>query len=344
MDRKNIAILGSGAWGTSLGYLLYTLKHNVKIWTPFEFERDEVLRTGRNHKLSELKIPPELYPLLDLEEVIKDAEIIVWVVPSQKVRSVAELVSSIVKKTKNKFIAVSCAKGIENNSFKRMSEILFEVLPKENLSGIACLSGPSHAEEVAKGFATSVVSASENIDIANYIRDLFSSKMFRIYSNTDIIGVELGGSIKNVIAIAVGIVDGLGMGDNTKGALVARGLAEIIRLGIKLGAKFSTLAGLSGLGDLITTAFSNFSRNRYVGFQLGLGRKLDDILSSMDQVAEGVWTAKSVFELSNKLNVKMPITEQVNKILFENKSPSDALNELMQRQLKEEFGDFDINI
>jgi len=227
-------------------------------------------------------------------------------------------------------------KGLEEGSLKRMSEILQEELSEVYKNKVCTLSGPSHAEEVAKGIPTVVVVAGENLDVLQYVQNIFSNERFRVYTSNDIVGVEIGAAVKNVIAIAAGVIDGLGFGDNTKGALLTRALVEIKRLGIVLGANEETFSGLSGLGDLITTAISAHSRNRYVGYNLGKGMKIDDITKNMVMIAEGVNTTKNLWELKEKRGISMPITEEMYQMLFNEKEPIEALRSLMDRELKDE--------
>jgi glycerol-3-phosphate dehydrogenase (NAD(P)+) len=258
---------------------------------------------------------------------------IVFVVPSHTVRSVAR---DLRKCIKGDPLLVSCIKGIEEDTLKRMSEVIEENLPERFSCKVTALSGPSIANEVIKKIPTTVVAANRNASVSEEVQEILSTSFFRVYTNTDIIGVELGGAVKNVIVIAAGICDGMGLGANTKAALLTRGLAEIKRLGLKMEAKEETFSGLSGVGDLITTAFSKHSRNRYVGEELGKGRGFDDILEGMIMVAEGVKTTNSVMKLAEKLNVDMPITSEIYNVLFKEKNPEKGVYDLMTRELKKE--------
>ncbi|MFQ6618444.1 MAG: NAD(P)H-dependent glycerol-3-phosphate dehydrogenase, partial [Fidelibacterota bacterium] len=274
-------------------------------------------------------IPEEIEITSKLSNAVKNREVIVIAVPSHVVREVCTKLNAL--KIGNRFLIVNVAKGIENNSLKRMSEIILETIDGIKSESVATLSGPSHAEEVSKGIPTAAVSSSASLETSKKVQQIFFSSTFRIYTNTDIIGVELGGSLKNTIAIAAGICDGAGFGDNTKAALLTRGLYEITKLGIKMGAKKETFAGLSGMGDLIVTCLSKHSRNRYVGEQIGKGKKLEEVLSSMKMVAEGVKTTISIYQLSKIHNVEMPISLEVYRVLFENKNPIYAVSDLMER-------------
>jgi len=331
-----VAVLGAGSFGTTLALVLDQNKHNVTCWS-FEDETvNEISSSGINKKfLPGVEIPNSITVTTSLQETLNSAEVVVVAVPSQVVREVLRNISKILPK---KAIWVSVAKGIENNTLSRISQVIhLEAGIAE--SKIAVLSGPSHAEEVSRKVPTAIVAASQSLETSEMVQKLFMTPYFRVYASTDIIGVELGGALKNIIALAAGICDGAGFGDNTKAALITRGLVEINRMGVKLGAKPDTFAGLSGMGDLVVTCMSKHSRNRYVGEQIGMGRKLDDILGEMAMVAEGVKTTQSAFDLSNREKVEMPITEQVYKTLFENKPPVEAMRELMTRESKiEDWG------
>jgi len=301
-------------------------EHDRKIYQRFAEDRRQ------DDKLPGFRLPDKVLISNSLEEALDSPALIVLAVPAQFLRG------ALVKagdKIPDGSKLVNLAKGIEIKTLKRMSEVVNDVLGQKGIS-IATLSGPSHAEEVVRRMPTTVVIASNNNRFNEQLQELFSNSYFRAYQTTDIIGVELGGSLKNIIAIAAGIVSGLGLGDNTLGALVTRGLAEITRLGMVLGAKAETFAGLSGVGDLITTCVSKHSRNRYVGERIGQGETLDNILSGMTMIAEGVETTRAGYELSRLREVDMPITREVYNVLFENKSPGEAVWELMGRELKPE--------
>ncbi len=327
-----ISVIGSGSWGTTLAILLYDNGHNVKLWFRRKDLLEEVKKTRENHLyLPGVKIPDEILLTSDLNEALSDAEIIVLAVPTQYLRSVIS--NGDFKNCKDK-IFVNVSKGIENKTLMRVSEIVKDVLGVDE--NYCVLSGPSHAEEVSKRLPTAVVVASKNNDVACLVQNVFMNNYFRVYTSDDVIGVELGGALKNIIAIATGITDGIGFGDNTRASLMTRGIAEIVRLGVAMGAKLETFAGLSGIGDLIVTCTSRYSRNRYVGEQIGKGKKLDEVLKSMVMVAEGVWTTISAVELSKKFDIEMPITNAVYDILFNGKDPLKATSELMGRTAKPE--------
>jgi len=331
---SKIAVLGAGSWGIAISVLVTDNSHNVTLW---EVDSDQARRLEKERedkqRLPGIKIPSAVKITSNLEEAVSGKELLALALPSHVVRKVAQNLAKIVLEIP---IVLNLAKGIETQSLCRMSEVLKQELPEKLHKNICTLSGPSHAEEVSRKIATSVVVAGFKEETAQKTQEIFMNSYFRVYTNSDLVGVELGGSLKNIIAIASGICDGLGLGDNTKGALLTRGLAEMMRLAEKLGAKSSTLAGLSGMGDLIATCTSKHSRNRYVGEEIAKGRKLNEILQSMAMVAEGVKTTKSAYQLSRKYNVEMPITEQVYKILFEEKDPRQAVKDLMTREPKPE--------
>lgn len=330
-----IAVLGAGGWGIAISTVLTYNGHRVTLW---EFDRQEMerLRREREHKgkLPGVSIPKEVQITDRLERAVSHADMLTLAVPSHTVREVAR---RIRETGLDNPIVVNLAKGIENDTLLRMSEVLREELPPGTHQSITTLSGPSHAEEVARKIPTTVVVAGFKENTAKKVQSAFMTPFFRVYTNSDVLGVELGGSLKNIIAIASGICDGMGLGDNSKGALISRGLAEIIRLGEKLGAKRETFAGLSGLGDLVTTCVSKFSRNRYVGERIGKGISLKDIQAEMSMVAEGIKTTRSAYQLALRHKVEMPITQQVHQVLFEGKKPEAAISELMTRDPKSEI-------
>ncbi|RKX21455.1 MAG: NAD(P)H-dependent glycerol-3-phosphate dehydrogenase [Candidatus Zixiibacteriota bacterium] len=330
--RTKACILGAGSWGMAIAYLLSKNGHEVTLW---EFNPDEYnkLLSHRTipEKLNDFKLQDDIEVTNNLEYAISDAEIIILAVPSQSLRHVLKQIKSYPPQAG----FVNVAKGVEVKTLKRMSEVISEEFTPVP-ARIATLSGPSHAEEVIRNLPTTVVVAGSHNEFINLTQEAFSNQYFRVYNSEDLIGVELGGALKNIIAIGSGIADGLGMGDNTRGALMTRGLAEITRLGISMGADSATFAGLSGIGDLITTCSSKHSRNRFVGERLGQGLKLKEILESMAMVAEGVQTTKSGYELAQINNIEMPITTEVYNILFKEKSPQVAIEELMLRKLKSE--------
>ncbi len=330
-----VSILGAGSWGTTLAVLLFHNGQNVTLW---EYKKSyaKTLSKSRENKiyLPGIKIPKEIQITTSLNEACENKHLIVIATPSQYIRDLLKKVKTI-DFTNTTFVSV--AKGIEKGSLLTVSGIIKEELLKINPENIGVLSGPSHAEEVSKKIPTAVVAASESSLIAKQIQVTFNNAYFRVYSSTDLTGVELGGALKNVIAIGAGIIDGAGFGDNTKAAIMTRGIAEISRLGIELGAQPETFAGLSGMGDLIVTCMSKHSRNRYVGEQLGKGKKLKEIIKSMEMVAEGVETSRSVHMLAQKVNVETPIASAVYSILFEDKDPTKVTYDLMTRDLKPEI-------
>ncbi len=331
---KKIAILGAGSWGMAIARLLDINGAEVKLW---EYNQKDynIIKTKRNHpdKLPQINLSESIDLTNNLNYAVADAELVVLAIPSQFVR---KAISNLNIDNCNNKIYINLAKGIETDSLRRMSEVISETL-KVNINQVTTMSGPSHAEEVAADMPTAVVIAGYDNSLLEKIQTTFSNQTFRVYQSEDLIGVELGGSLKNIIAIAAGITTGLEMGDNTLGALITRGLAEISRLGLAMGAQASTFAGLSGIGDLITTCASQHSRNRYVGVHIGKGEKLSDILNNMSMVAEGVETTRSGYTLSEKYQVEMPITTEVHKVLFEGKDPAEALGDLMGRKLKSEI-------
>lgn len=327
-------MLGAGSWGTTLAILLAEKGHRVKLWA-HRPEFAEQLRRDRENTsyLKGSPFPPLLEVEFDLSRSVSDASMIVTAVPSQALRETARLFSSLPLEGR---IVVNVAKGIEVGSGKRMSEVLADELPSLLPSQVAALYGPSHAEEVARSQPTTVVASSSSAATAESVQEVFHTGMFRVYVNTDIVGVEVAGSVKNIIAIAAGISDGIGFGDNAKAAIITRGMAEISRLALKLGGDPMTISGLSGIGDLVVTCLSHHSRNRFVGEEIGRGRTLDDIVTHMNMVAEGVLTSRAVYELSSSLGVDMPITRAVYEMLFEGKAAEEAILDLMTREPKPE--------
>jgi glycerol-3-phosphate dehydrogenase (NAD(P)+) len=331
-NQINIAVLGDGGWGTTLAILLSKKGYRVSLWSAFA-DYAAVLDSKRiNTKfLKGIRIPNQITITADLENAVRNTDCIVLAVPSQYLRCVLKN----LRKTDypRATVHLSATKGIEIGTLKRMSEVIHEELGPVKL---AVLSGPTIAHEVATGIPSTAVIASHSQSIRRYLQNIFTTDRFRIYTSDDVVGVELGGSLKNVIAIACGIADGLGFGSNTKAAILARGLAEIARLGIRLGAKVKTFSGISGLGDLVTTCVSEYSRNRYVGEQIGKGQTYKKISSGMQMVAEGVPTAKSAYDLACKNNIDMPITKEIFRVLYKNKSPIRAVKDLMNRRKREE--------
>lgn len=331
MSKLRISILGDGGWGTTLAILLSKKGYPVTLWSAFKDYAQKMAKSRSNTKfLPGFKIPKEIKITADLKQAISGQEVIVLAIPSQYTRSVLKKIKRVYSK---KLIFVSVTKGIEIGSLKRISEIIYAELGPVKL---AVLSGPTIAQEVARGIPTTAVAASQNVKVRKIVQDLFNTDRFRIYTNSDLLGVELGGSLKNVIAIACGVSDGLGFGTNTKAAILTRGLAEISRLGVAMGAKLKTFSGVSGLGDLVTTCISQQSRNRMVGELIGKGKKMREICQHMQMVAEGVPTAKSAYALSLKYKVDMPITREIYRLLYLNKDPIQTVKDLMTRKSKEE--------
>jgi len=327
-----ISVLGTGSWGSAIGDLLNKNGHEVIMWQR-DAEKVKAMEVDRKHPFFvDLTFSDEVKFTTDLYSAIKGSQLLVVAVPSHSVR---ELVSRAVEFIEDNVIIVNITKGLELDTLLTMSSVISEETVGKNVS-IVSLYGPSHAEEVVRKIPTTLVAASTEENASKKVQYIFSSRVLRVYTNTDILGLELGGSIKNVIAIAAGICDGIGFGDNTKAAILTRGIAEMTRLGVALGAQEKTFAGLSGIGDLFVTCSSKHSRNRYVGEEIGKGRKIDEILSEMKMVAEGVKTAKSVFQLCQKHNVDMPISCAVYNVLYNNKDPLESVSELMNRDLRSE--------
>lgn len=329
---KNITVIGDGGWGTTLSIILNKKGYKIKLWSAFKDYSGYLNKKRENTKfLTGVKIPKGILITNSLKDASLNADLIILAVPSQYLRSVLSKLKIYNEPNK---IFLSVVKGIETATLKRMSEVVYDVLGRVKL---AVLSGPTIAYEVARSIPTTAVVASKDSRLAKEIQDILITDRFRVYTNKDVIGVELGGSLKNIIAIACGISDGLRFGTNTKAAILARGLAEMARLGVVLGADSKTFSGISGLGDLVTTCISPFSRNRFVGEQIGRGRRLKDILRDMEMVAEGVPTAKSAYFLSRKYKVDMPIIKEIYLVLYKNKSPIKAVDDLMSRKRKNEF-------
>jgi glycerol-3-phosphate dehydrogenase (NAD(P)+) len=332
----NISVLGAGSWGTTIAVLLAEKDFTVKLWAYKAEEAESMIRHRENiNFLKGVPFPDSLEATHDHQEALKDAEVIVIAIPSQAIR--ASLIEFTPFLTPDQSLIVNLSKGIEVESGLRMSEVINEVLPEVPSKNIITLYGPSHAEEVSQKQPTTVVASCTCEENARKIQDIFMTPMFRVYVNTDPIGVEIGGSVKNIMAIAAGISDGLGYGDNAKAAIITRGLAEITRFGLKSGAKPETFSGLAGVGDLVVTCSSRHSRNRKVGEMIGQGKTLDEILQNMMMVAEGIETTRAVRNLSKKIGVDMPITQSVYDMLFLNKPVKQAVLELMSRDPKPEI-------
>ncbi|MDA0987363.1 MAG: NAD(P)H-dependent glycerol-3-phosphate dehydrogenase [Bacteroidetes bacterium] len=333
--QLKISILGAGSWGTALAIVFQQNLHDVTIWSRSKNEVKKINGTRINLKyLPKVKIPDQIKITSDLDEATRNKDVIFTVIPAQYLRSVLEKIS--FENIKNTIIC-NASKGIEIATLKTMSQVIRDCFPSIKIKKLAVLSGPSHAEEVCKQIPTTIVVASYSRKNSKLLAQSLSTPYFRIYVGDDVRGIELGGSLKNVIALAAGIIDGIGFGDNTKAALMTRGMSEISRLGIKLGALPRTFAGLSGMGDLIVTCMSKHSRNRFVGKEIGKGKKIKQILKNMNMVAEGVATSKSVYNLSKKYKIDMPISNEIYKILYEDKDCKQATYELMTRALKNEY-------
>ena len=324
-----VSVLGAGSWGTALAVMLHGNHHQVTLWSALS---DEVaqLRKDREQKgkLPGVHIPEDIDITDCLEEAVKDREMLVLAVPSVFVRGTARQLSGLVPEGQ---LIVCVAKGVEEDTLMTMTDIIEQELP---MVDAAVLSGPSHAEEAGKGIPTTCVAGAHTRQTAEHIQNLFMSETFRVYTSPDMLGIELGAALKNVVALAAGIADGLGYGDNTKAALITRGMAEISRLGIAMGGKIETFYGLSGIGDLIVTCASVHSRNRRAGVLIGQGCTMQEAMDQVKMVVEGVYSAKAARELAEKYQVEMPIIEQVNRVLFENKAPGEAVRELMLRDKK----------
>lgn len=329
-----VGIIGAGSWGIALAVLLSKNGHEVTVWSIIKEEIDS-LNKDREHKtkLPGVKIPDSVSFTTDLCKSVQDNEVLVLAVPSPFVRSTSKSMAPFVK---DKQIIVNVAKGIEEDSLMTLSEIIEQEIPQAD---VCVMCGPTHAEEVGRGIPTSIVVGSKSKKSAELLQDLFMNEVFRVYTSPDVLGMEIGSSLKNVVALAAGIADGLGYGDNTKAALITRGITEITRLGVKMGGKPETFAGLTGIGDLIVTCASMHSRNRRAGILIGQGKTADEAMAEVKMVVEGVYSAKAAMQLSKKYDVELPIIEQVNLVLFENKSAAEVVKDLMLRDKKVEIGE-----
>ena len=331
---KKIGVIGAGSWGTTLANVLAKKDHDVTLWV---YEEELAARLPETHVndlyLNGVTLAPNLAYTNDLIDAVKGRDVLVLVSPSQVMRQVLKQLKPYLT---DDCLLVSAAKGIENDTLLTMSEVLQEVFGPEIEQRTAVLSGPSFAREVAAEQPTAVAVAAVDLDVAHLVQELFSTNYFRVYTNQDVVGVEIGGAMKNVIALAAGVGDGLGFNHNARAALITRGLVEVARLGEAKGAHGTTFYGLAGMGDLVLTCTGDLSRNRSVGIELGRGRKLDEVLNQMHMVAEGVKTTLSAYQLAAKLGVAMPITEQMYQILYENKNPQQAVDDLMTRTLSSE--------
>ena len=328
-----ISVIGAGSWGTALAWLLHNNGHKVTVWSIVEAEI-KMLSGEREHKqkLPGVKLPDDMEFTTNLKDACSDRDLLVLAVPSPYTRSTSHSMNPFVRKGQ---LIVNVAKGIEEHSLMTLSDIIEEEIPQAE---VAVLSGPSHAEEVGRGLPTTIVVGARKKRTAEYIQGLFMSPVFRVYTSPDILGIEIGAALKNVIALAAGTADGLGYGDNTKAALITRGIAEISRLAVAMGAQAETLSGLSGIGDLVVTCASVHSRNRKAGYLIGQGRTMKEAMDEVQMIVEGVYSAKAGLALSEKYGIDMPIIRAVNQVLFEDMSAADAVKELMLRDRKEEIG------
>lgn len=327
----NVGVMGAGSWGTALALLLHSNGHQVTVWSINE-EEVEMLSKEREHKskLPGVKIPEDMVFTSDMEIAIKEKDFLVLAVPSAFTRGTARNMKPFVKEGQ---IIVDVAKGIEEDTLMTLSQQIEEEIPQAN---VAVLSGPSHAEEVGRGLPTAVVIGAKTEETARYLQEMFMNHVFRVYISPDMLGMELGGALKNVIALAAGIADGMGYGDNTKAALITRGIAEIARLGVKMGGAIESFTGLTGIGDLIVTCASVHSRNRKAGYLMGQGKTMEEAMAEVKMVVEGVYSAKAAAKLGKKYGVALPIVDKVNEVLFEGKDPKEAVDELMLRDSKAE--------
>lgn len=337
MSNK-IAVLGAGSWGSVLANLLVGNNEEVMLWSR---DSEQVVTMNRWHinpqYMKDFKYSPDLKATDDMEEAVRDAEYILMVIPTKGLREVAGNLNKILVKLDQKPLLIHATKGLEQETYKRPSQMLAEEIDEDHWQDIVVLSGPSHAEDVAIQDMTAVTAACANLAAAERVQKLFSNNFFRVYTNDDVIGAEFGGALKNIIAIGAGALQGLGYKDNARAALITRGLAEIRRLGVAFGANPFTFIGLSGVGDLVVTATSKNSRNWRAGYQLGQGRQLEDVISNMGMVIEGIYTAKAAYELAQKRNVKMPITEALYRVLYEGEDIETAITNLMSRKATSEM-------
>lgn len=329
--KKRVAVIGAGSWGTALSLVLHTNGHEVTLWSIVESEI-EMLKEKHEHtdKLPGVKLPEDMCYTTDLQAAVKDKDFLILAVPSVFTRSTAKSMAPFVKAGQ---VIVCVAKGIEEKTLMTISEVVEEEIA---VADVAVMCGPSHAEEVGRGLPTTVVAGAKKKAVAEGVQDIFMNEVFRVYTSPDVLGMELGGSLKNVIALAAGMADGLGYGDNTKAALITRGITEMGRLALEMGAKYETLSGLTGIGDLIVTCESKHSRNRKAGMLMGQGYTMKQATEEVKMVVEGIYSAKAAIALAEKYHVDMPIIEEVNKVLFEDKPAKEAVKELMMRDRRAE--------
>lgn len=336
---KKIGIIGAGSWGIALAFLLSSNGHEVTVWSRSEQSVQKLERYhGNEDKLPGVILGDKASFTCNMEEAVRGKDIIALVVPSAHMRETVRLMAPFIDTDLEKRqIIVSCTKGIEEESLMLMSDVILEEIPNAD---VCVLSGPSHAEEVGRGLATSIVVGGFNLDTARLVQDVFMNEVFRVYISSDMLGIEIGGALKNVIALAAGMADGYGLGDNAKAALITRGIAEISRLGVAMGGKFETFSGLSGIGDLVVTCASMHSRNRRAGILIGQGKSMQEAMDEVKMVVEGVFSAKAAKALSVKYNVDMPIVNGVNEILFEGKTVGEGISDLMLRNKKMESSSY----
>lgn len=337
--KKIVTVCGAGSWGTALAIVLADNGYQVSLWTHRKEQADEINKNHTNEKYLQVQLPKNIIAFNDIGEAVKNTEAIIIVVPTKAIREVMKKLNPYIH---NDLPLIHATKGIEPNSLKRVSEMIAEELTNYDYENITVLSGPSHAEEVAKRQPTSVTVSAINKQRAKIAQNLFFNAAFRVYTSSDIVGIELGGALKNIIALGAGISDGLGFGDNAKAALITRGLAEITRLGTTLGANPLTFLGLPGVGDLIVTCTSVHSRNWRAGHLLGKGESLDEILEKMGMVVEGIRTTEAAYQFAKKQKIEMPITEAIYNIIFHNQSTDQAVEQLMTRDRRSELDDFSI--
>ena len=331
--KCSIAVLGAGTWGTALSRMLANDGHDITVWSAIASEVENLGKCRVHPNLPEVQLPDSIIFTGDMKEACNDKDIIVMAVPSVFVRSTAEKAAAFIK---NGQIIADVAKGIEPDSLMTMTQVIKQALGEERNAKLVALSGPTHAEEVARDMTTTIVAACEDIEAAGYVQKIFSNKIMRVYTNADVLGVEICGALKNIIALAAGMAAGLGFGDNLKAAIITRGMAEISRLGIKMGCKEQTFAGLAGIGDLIVTATSRHSRNNKAGFLMGQGLSSQDAVKEVGMVVEGINALPAALELSEKYQVEMPLTEAVNKVVNKGRNARDVYDELMAREYKSE--------
>lgn len=333
IKMAKVSILGGGSWGIALAVLLHKNGHEITVWSALESEITMLSETYEHKMLPGVKLADDMIFTTNHKEAVEGKDLVVMAVASAYTRKTAHVFKELITEGQ---IIVNVAKGIEENTLMTLSEIIEEEIPQAD---VAVLSGPSHAEEVGRGMPTTIVVGAKTKKTAEYIQSLFMNEVFRVYTSPDILGIELGGALKNVVALAAGMADGLGYGDNTKAALITRGMAEIGRLGTAMGGKIETFSGLTGIGDLIVTCASMHSRNRRAGILIGQGKTYEEAMKEVQMVVEGVYSAKAAMGLAKKYNVQLPIIEQVNAILFEGKSADDAVKDLMLRDRKIEISD-----